>query len=144
MYQLILLKNKGLEIKYFKTQTQAYACVTLDSPNKYKIYYPNQNRKLDFVSSYYWDDEKQDFVINVEVAKEIKRNLFREIRSILFEKLDKAFMRALEQDDSNRKNYIINLKNQFRDITDITMPDTEEELINFIPPVFKEVYDLTI
>lgn len=144
MYQLILLKNKDLEIKYFKTQAQAYACVALDLPNKYKIYYPNQNRKLDFVSSYYWDDKKQDFAINVEVAKEIKRNLFREIRFILFEKLDKAFMRALEQDDSNRKNYIINLKNQFRDITEIEFPNTEEELINFMPPIFKEVYDLVV
>jgi hypothetical protein len=144
MYQLILLKNNILEVRIFKTQSEAYAYVAKDSFNKYKIYSPNQNRKLDFLSSYYWSDEKQDFIINVEIAKEIKRNLFREVRAVLFEKLDKAFMKALEQDDAERKAYIINLKNQFRDITEITLPDTEEELINFIPEVFKEVYDLVV
>lgn len=144
MYQLILLKNNLLEIRLFKTQAEAYDYVSKANPNKYKIYNPNENRKLDFLNSYYWDNERQDFVINVQVAKEIKKNLFREIRSILFQKLDNAFMKALEQDDLQRKNYIISLKNQFRDVTEISLPDTEEELINFIPQIFKEVYDLTI
>jgi hypothetical protein len=144
MYQLILLKDGLLQICNFKSQAEAYSYVSLAAPNKYKIYPPNKNRKLNLVNSYYWDESKQDFVINISIAKEIKKNLFREIRSILFEKLDKAFLKALEQDDTERKNYIVSLKNQFRDITDLDLPDTEEELINFIPAVFKEVYDLVI
>jgi hypothetical protein len=144
MYQLILIKDGLLQICSFKTQAEAYSYVSSTSPNKYKIYPPNKNRKLDVINSYYWDELKQDFVINISIAKEIRKNLFREIRSALFEKLDKAFLKALEQDDTERKNYIINLKNQFRNITEITLPDSEEELINFIPAVFKEVYDLVL
>lgn len=144
MYQVILLKNGIFQINNFKTQIEAYSHVSSINPSKYKIYPPNKNRKLNFVNSYYWNESLQDFVININLAKEIKKNLFREIRSVLFERLDKAFMKALEQDDTERRAYIVNLKNQFRDITEISLPDTEEELINFIPSVFKEVYDLIV
>lgn len=144
MYQLILLKNNILEIRYFKTQSEAYSFVSSYSVNRYKIYNPNQNRNLDFANCYYWDESAQDFVINIELAKESKKIFLREIRSILFDKLDKAFLKALENNDQERKDYIVNLKNQFRDITDIDLPNTENELINFTPEVFKEVYDLVI
>jgi hypothetical protein len=53
-------------------------------------------------------------------------------------------MRAIEEDDIERKAYIVSLKNQFRNITDLDLPDTELELLDFMPTVFKEVYDLSI
>lgn len=144
MYQLILLKDNLLQINSFKTQSEAYNYVSIISPQKYKIYNPNQNKQLDLINSYYWNESEQDFVININIAKEIIKNKFREIRSILFEKLDKAFLIALEKNDQTKRDYIVSLKEQFRDITNLSLPNTENELINFVPEVFKEVYDLVI
>ncbi len=144
MYQTIIIKNNQLSVHYFKTQKEAYDFVSAGLVTKYKIYNPNQNKRLDFLNAFYWDDEAQDFCANINFAKEIVKNNYREIRSILFSKLDSAFLRSIESGDEERKQYIISLKEQFRDITNIELPNTEQELFDFIPEVFKEVYDLVI
>jgi hypothetical protein len=144
MYQLILIRKNQIEVHWFKSENEIYSCISDGSINKYKIYPPNKNKNLFFVNSYYWDDLKKDFAIDLNIAKEIKRNFFRKTRSILFEKLDKAFLKAIEEDNLEKKDYIVNLKNQFRNITDLELPNDEQELIDFIPSVFKEVYDLNI
>ena len=133
-----------MQVLSFETQAECYLVVSQEQVTKYKIYSPSKGRSITFLSAMEWSDTQNDFVVNISIAKEIRKNHFREIRSILFEKLDKAFMKALEVEDSERKVYIINLKNQFRNITDLDLPDSEEELLNFIPPIFKEVYDLFI
>lgn len=128
----------------FKTQAECYSLVAESQVSKYKIYPPNKNKSIAFLNAMEWNEAENDFVINVPIAKEIKKNHLRGIRSILFDKLDKAFMRAIEEENSEKKAYIVNLKNQFREITDLEMPDAEEELLNFMPEVFKEVYDLLV
>ena len=128
----------------FATQTECYSFVSQEQATKYKIYPPSKKRSITFLSAMEWSETADDFVINVSVAKEIKKNHLREIRGILFDKLDKAFLKAIETEDLERKSYIINLKNQFRDITDLDLPNDEEGLLNFMPSVFKEVYDLSI
>lgn len=144
MYQTIIIKNNQLSVHYFKTQKEAYDFVALSAVNKYKIFNPNENKRLDFLNAFYWNEQAQNFYINIDFAKEIVKNNYREIRSVLFPKLDSAFLKAIEMEDDQRKQYIIFLKNQFRDITDIDLPNTEEELLNFVPNIFKEVYDLVI
>ena len=144
MHQTIIIKNNQLSVHYFTSQKDAYEFVNSNSVNRYKIYSPNENKRIDFLNAFYWDDDKKDFCINIYLAKEIIKSNYREIRSILFPKLDAAFLKALEEDNQEKKQYIIDLKNQFRNITDIDLPNTEEELYDFVPNVFKEVYDLLI
>jgi hypothetical protein len=144
MYILFILKNNQMRVLSFQTQAECYSFVSQEQVTKYKIYPPSKKRSITFLSAMEWSDVADDFVINVPIAKEIKKNHLREIRGILFDKLDKAFLRAIETEDSEKRSYIINLKNQFRDITDLDLPDEEEALLNFMPSVFKEVYDLSI
>lgn len=144
MYDLFTLKNNQMRVSSFATQAECYSFVSQEQVTKYKIYPPSKNRSITFLSAMEWSEVADDFVINVSMAKEIKKNHLREIRTILFDKLDKAFLKAIETDDLERKSYIINLKNQFREITDLDLPNDEEALLSFMPSVFKEVYDLSI
>jgi hypothetical protein len=144
MYQVIVIKNNQLSVQWFNSQKQAYDFVSTSLVTKYKIYNPNEVKRLDFLNAFYWDEVKKDFSVNIDLAKEIVRIRYRKIRSILFPKLDAAFLRSLEEGDETKKEYIVNLKNQFRNITDFNLPNTEEELYDYVPEVFKEVYDLVI
>jgi len=144
MYTVITLHSSGLKVNAFKTQVECFNFVQNNSCIKYKIYPPNEKRNITFLNAFVWSDADSDFVIDVTRAKEIKKNFLREIRAILFQKLDAAFLKSLESGNEQRKNYIINLKNQFRDVTNLVLPNTEKELLDFIPVVFKEVYDLSI
>ena len=144
MYTLFILKNNQMQFLSFNTQAECYSFISDSQVTKYKIYPPNKNKNIMFLNAMQWNEAESDFIINIPIAKEIKKNHLRDIRSILFDKLDKAFMIAIEEENLEKKAYIINLKKQFREITDLVMPNTEEELLNFMPEIFKEVYDLVI
>lgn len=144
MYTLITLYHSHLQADTFKTQTECLDFVEKNNCSKYKIYQPNQKRNMTFLSCFIWSSEKSDFVIDIPKAKEIKKALLRQIRSVLFQKLDTAFMKAIELDDLQQKEYIVSLKKQFRDITDLDLPNEEEELLDFMPAIFKEVYDMSV
>ena len=144
MYTLITLHPSYLQVSTFKTQTECLDFVEKNNCNKYKIYQSNEKRDITFLSSFVWSSEKSDFVIDIPKAKEIKKTLLRQIRSVLFQKLDTAFMKAIELDDLQRKQYIVSLKNQFREITDLDLPNEEKVLLDFMPAVFKEVYDMLV
>lgn len=62
--------------------------------------------------------------INLNKAKEIKKEHLRHERKPLFEQLDKEFMLALEQGDEQKKQEIVQKKQQLRDIT------KHEDIIN--------------
>jgi len=144
MYTLITLHSSYLQVSVFKTQAECLIFVEKNNCSRYKIYQPNQKRNITFLNSFVWSSEKSDFVIDIPKAKAIKKTILREIRSVLFQKLDTAFMKAIETDNLTQKQYIVSLKNQFREITDLDLPDSEQELLDFMPAVFKEVYDLSI
>jgi hypothetical protein len=144
MYTLITLHSSGLRVNAFKTQPECFNFVQNNDCIKYKIYNPNQKRNITFLNAFIWNNANSDFVIEITKAKEIKKNLLREVRAVLFQKLDAAFLKCLETGNEERKQYIINLKNQFRDVTDLELPNAEQELLDFMPIVFKEVYDLVI
>lgn len=85
-----------------------------------------------------WEhDEKNETVsINTLKAKEVKKNVFRELRKPLLEKLDVDFMRALEKNIDPSE---INQKKQtLRDVTGIQLPNNLDDLKNFTPVCLQE------
>jgi len=67
-------------------------------------------------------------ICNIEKAKAIHLNKFREARKPLLEKLDVDYMRALEVEDSVKASQIAIAKQELRDVTKITLPDTLPEI----------------
>jgi len=72
--------------------------------------------------------------INIDKAKDIKRDQFRIARKPLLEALDVAFVRALEQGDAAAQASIAAQKQALRDVTDLPLPDDINELKAFVPP----------
>lgn len=73
--------------------------------------------------------------INIDKAKEIKREQFRTLRKPLLESLDVAFVRALEVGDAAAQASIAAEKQALRDVTKVPLPDDVEALKAFIPEV---------
>jgi hypothetical protein len=144
MYSVITLKDDQINMHWANSQSECYNIIEKIQTKKYKIYHPNFQKNLFFLSALEWDDLTSNFILNINKAKEIKKKQFRQIRQVLFQKLDIAFIKAIELNDDNKKQYIISLKDQLRNITDISLPDSENDLIDFIPEVFKEIYILSI
>lgn len=69
--------------------------------------------------------------INIEKAKEIKKNAIRQERSPLLSELDIEFMKAVELGDAQKQQEIAAKKQELRDITKheaISSASTVEEL----------------
>lgn len=73
-------------------------------------------------------------IINIDKAKAIKRDQFRIARKPLLESLDVAFVRALEQGDTEAQASIAAQKQALRDVTKVALPDDVEALKAFVPP----------
>lgn len=75
-------------------------------------------------------------IINMDIAKSIWKDNLRLFRIPAFEKLDLAYMRAIESNDVSKQQDIINKKQILRDATNdprILSASTPEELININP-----------
>jgi|688.fasta_scaffold567961_2 hypothetical protein len=90
----------------------------------------------DFFDAYEFDQDK-GAVLNIERAKEIKRNQFRQARKPLLEQLDVEYMRAVEASNDDKKKIIVAKKQDLRDVTSIELPDDVDELAKFWPDVLK-------
>ena len=123
---------------YFTTEQQCYEKVQELKCRWYKIYKESDARSNYFESSFEWDYEKNDLKVNIEKAKEIKRNEYRILRPALFEKLDVKFMKALETNNQVKIQEIVELKEKLRNITNLELPNTEAELFNFYPDCITE------
>jgi hypothetical protein len=73
--------------------------------------------------------------VNIEKAKGIHLNKFREARKPLLESLDVQYMRALETEDSVKAAAIAVKKQELRDVTKTTLPDTLPELKEVWPNI---------
>ncbi len=80
-----------------------------------------------------WKDGEEGLEIDVEKAKEIKKNEFRDLRAPLLEALDVKFMQALEKNLST--NPVVLQKQALRDVTELSLPDDIEELKEFMPEI---------
>ena len=105
--------------------------VPKDTP--YKIV-ENINIKDEFFDAYEFDQDK-GAVINIEKAKDIKRNQFRQSRKPLLEQLDLEYMKAVETSNAAKKKDVVAKKQELRDVTSIELPDDVDELTKFWPDV---------
>jgi hypothetical protein len=69
----------------------------------------------------------------------LKKEELRTIRESLLQKLDIAFMKALEMNDEEKKNKIIFYKNELRDITTKFFPLDINILLHFYPTILNEI-----
>ena len=77
--------------------------------------------------------ENNMIVINIEKAKEIKKDHLRKEREPLLKQLDVGFIMALESGNTSEQQNIVNKKQILRDITDhedIVNAQTIDELKN--------------
>lgn len=81
----------------------------------------------EFYDAYEFDKE-YGAKLNLEKAKEVQRNKWRDARKKRFEKLDLQFMLALEKGDTELQKIISNKKQELRDITKTFLPDDLEEI----------------
>ena len=75
--------------------------------------------------------------INIDKAKAIKLDQFRDERAPLLAALDVAFVRALEQGDTAEQTRIAAEKQALRDVTKVTLPDDVASLKDFKPDILK-------
>lgn len=70
-----------------------------------------------------WKISATGIEIDIESAKDIQRDKWREARAPKLAALDLAFMRALEAGDSERQAEIVAEKQALRDVTATPLPD---------------------
>lgn len=74
----------------------------------------------------------------VYISKEIQKNKWRNKRESIFKKLDIDFLISIEDNNEEKKNEISSLKKQLRSVTEIEMPTTPDEILNFWPDILKD------
>lgn len=75
-----------------------------------------------------WKLVDNKIIIDIDAAKTIQRDTWREARKPLLTALDVEFMRAVEAGDSTRQSEIAAKKQALRDVTSIELPDTLEDI----------------
>ena len=82
-----------------------------------------------------WTDDFDTDTVDVDPdkAKEIKREQFRLLRKPLLKALDTDFLKAMEEDDQEKKDFIAAAKQELRDVTDIELPEDVQELKEYFP-----------
>lgn len=85
--------------------------------------------------SAYEFDLESGIIINIEKAKSIHLDKFRAARTPLLAKLDVEYMRALEVEDSLKASQIAIAKQELRDVTKITLPETLAEIKEVWPSI---------
>jgi hypothetical protein len=81
----------------------------------------------DYFNAYEFHEE-DGAEVNIDKAKQLHLDKFREARKPLLSKLDVDYMRALEVEDSVKASAIAAQKQELRDVTKITLPDTLPEI----------------
>lgn len=144
MYTLYIFNESGLSVQWFKTEKECLNFVKEKAPfiQKYKYIPTNQQISQSFFPAIYWNFVKDDIDINIDIAKTIKLDQLRLIRDSLFPKLDQLFMRAIEEQNSEKRRKIVDLKQKLRDITKNELPSDLQYLQYYYPLVFTEVEKL--
>lgn len=84
-----------------------------------------------------WVWRNDGIEVDLELAKEIKREEFRKLREPLFAPLDLEFMRAVEAKDSKKQDEVAAKKQALRDVTLVDMPEDFKKLKHFLPKILK-------
>ena len=140
MYTLYTNTSFGLTINWFNSINDCIKQVQLISPKAYKYLKTEDQLPMEFYPAFFWNSETNSPDIDIKVAIELKKEELREIRKSLLEKLDVVFMRALELNDEELKNKVINYKNLLRDITEISFPLNWKDLLKHYPLILAEIF----
>lgn len=73
--------------------------------------------------------------INIDKAKDIWKDKWRAVRKPLLDALDIEFVRALESGDTVKQAEIAAKKQALRDITNVELPDTPEDIKSMWPEI---------
>ena len=78
--------------------------------------------------------------INLDKAKEIQKNRWRNAGKSILEKLDTEFMRAVETGDTTKQQQIVTQKQTLRDVTttDLSTITNTQELKNVWPDILSQ------
>lgn len=84
-----------------------------------------------------WEKDAKSIKVNIDKAKEIQRNKWRNARKPILEMLDVEFIKALESGDIIKQEEVKAKKQALRDITltDLSEIETPEELKNVWPEI---------
>jgi hypothetical protein len=136
---LYVNQNNLIDQYYFEKEQDCYEKIKELKCRWYVIRKESEAVSNYFSNCFEWDYEKNDLKINIEKAKEVKKNEYRLMRVSLLQALDVLFMRSLELGDQNKTQEIVQLKQKLRDITSSELPDNQEELLTFYPSCIMEV-----
>jgi hypothetical protein len=134
--------NGMVNAHFLSSEEECYALIQNNKILHYKIKLLNQQFNVNFLSCLVWNQAKRDFEINVNSLIEFKKNYFRQIRPLYFDKLDKILMKVLGNEI--KTNEILILKQALRDVTDIEFPKNVSEIELFIPEIFKQINLISI
>lgn len=107
-----------------------------DIPADTEVYTINTNQlPQDQVFRNCWKIVNGTVEVNIDQAKEVWKNKWREARKPKLEQLDVEFMKALEQGDTQKQQEIVQQKQALRDVTDTILPNTVEGIKNVWPEI---------
>ena len=75
--------------------------------------------------------------VDIPKAQEIQRNLWRKMRAQKFTSLDLESLKAIESGNAEKQAEVAAKKNALRDVTKLPLPNTPEEIKNYIPDILK-------
>ena len=76
--------------------------------------------------------------ISLSFSKEVQKNRWRAKRKPLLQNLDIEFMKAIETDNKEEISRIAGIKNELRNVTELEMPETVDEIMKFWPDILKD------
>jgi hypothetical protein len=129
---------------FLSNEDECYSLIKTNKILHYKIKMLNQQFNINFLSCLVWNESKKDFEIDVNSLIEFKKNYFRQVRPLYFDKLDKILIKALEVNDQNKIKEISLLKELLRNVTDLKFPKEVENIENFVPQVFIDIDSINI
>ena len=144
MFILYVQINSDILVMTFNKESECLNFVKNSKASYYKCLPLNQAKDTTFLSCLEWSSAKNDFVVNINKAKEIILNHIRSIRSSFFSKLDIEYMKSMENNNQERMTQIASLKQRLRDVTLIDLPNNTEDLKKFEPAIFLELKQLDI
>jgi hypothetical protein len=90
----------------------------------------------DYFNAYDYSEES-GAEVNIDKAKSIHLDKFREARKPILSKLDVDYMKAIEVEDSVKASAIAVQKQELRDVTKILLPNTLPEIKLTWPDILK-------
>jgi len=105
-----------------------------DLGDKSYVIYNREDFPSDFTFYDAWGLSDTEITTDINAAKEIWKNKWREARKPKLEALDLAYMRATETQNASEIARIISEKQELRDVTNTPIPGTTPEEIKAVWP----------